>query len=159
MGNINDYALPQVKRLLGKTDIITEDADLLTWLVQAVADTDLSLRKSMSVTQTGSSYVLSPAVGSTDGLWNVLAKCAASLYRADEYNSFLKEMGGMSSIRDAVTSMNRGLTMEALSRFVAKAEEQYQAALFDYLLTASGSTIGIEQIGLRDPDWEDYVES
>ena len=149
MGNLNTYGLPQMKRIMGVTGN-GSDATYLSFCQQAVYEADAKIVAGMSVAIEGSSYTLSPDPGSTSALWNVIARGAVLLYYENELHAFLKEMEGIASIRDEVTTMNRSATMRALNSSVERHAKAYKGALSGYRKTATDSVVGMEELGLRE---------
>lgn len=151
MGNINTYALPQMKALLADTNN-AKDAVYLTWLKQAVPEVENKLGAGLSVTVTGSSYALTPAPTAASGLWNVLAHCAVWLYHKDELRNFLRSMEGLASVRDVVLTMNRGPTMREMRMMVDDDKKAYKSARIAYARAVESTTVDMEEIGLRETD-------
>ena len=149
MGNINDYALPQVKSLLRGED--PEDPDCLAFLEQAVHD----LRRGMTVTVDDTSYELSPAPTATSALWNVLACRAKCLYLEDAYRTFLRQLQGASSFADETTRFNRSETIRARREEIADAKKEYQKAKMKYSLEDEPQ---FEEMEEREGDSADFLE-
>ena len=151
MGNLNDYGLPQMKRIVVDATN-AKDAYYLPLLHQAVQDVDSKINEGMSVTVTGSSYALTPALVATSPLWNVIARRAVFLHRQYELQQFLKDFEGLASIRDDVTTMTRSETMRQLRRLLDDARSEYSKALSGYRRGDSDTVATMEQIALREDE-------
>lgn len=151
MGNINDYGLPQMKRILGDTGNVS-DAIYLRYLQQAVYELDATLAGGMAVAVTGSSYVLAPAPAATATLWNVIANGAVLLYLTKNLRDFQADMEGLSMIRDEVLTMNRGTTMREMRADRDMQAKAYKKALGDYKRLAGDGGAAIDEIALREDE-------
>ncbi len=149
MGNVNDYGLPQMKRILLDTTN-AKDSIYLPLLSQAAYDVDSKIGDGVAVVVTGSSYALTPAPGATSSLWNVYAYRAIYLLRQSVYREFLADMEGLASIRDEVTTMSRGETMRQLKADVAEAKSEYNVVLVGFRRNASDSTVAMEEAAYRE---------
>lgn len=151
MGNINDYALPQMKTLLG-LEGVEEDADCLAWLEQAVHD----LRRGMTVTVDDTSYELSPAPVATSALWNVLAQRGRYLYLQCQYQQFLRELEGASSYSDEVTRFSRTETMRARRDELDNAKKEFMVAKLKYSYEDEPAFEAMEE---REDGGEEYTQT
>jgi len=149
MGNLNDYALPQLKRILLDTTN-TNDSTYLPLLSQAAHDVDSKLSTGVEVVVTGSSYALTPAPAAASNIWNVYAYRAVYLLRQDIYRKFLADMEGLASIRDEVTTIGRGETMRQLRADVAEAKSEYNIALVGFRRNDADSIAAMEETALRE---------
>ena len=149
-GNLDTYALPQFKRQIGVTGSV-DDATYLLFLQQGVYEADRTLGIGLSVSVDGSDYTVAPDPGDdTESLWNVISWAGVWLYRQKELTDALAAMGGISSVRDEVTSFNRGPVLALLEKMVDKAKSEYDGALMKYSLLADTTAIAIEELGLRE---------
>lgn len=149
MGNLNDYGLPQMKRLLGDTSIVN-DAIYLPFVHQAVYEVDSSLADSMVVTVTGSSYALTPAPVATSVIWNVLANGAVLLYLEDKLRDFQDELEGLDSVRDDVTTYSRRDNLKEKRMGVEAQQKKYNKAVSDYKRLSGDGGSTMDEIALRE---------
>lgn len=149
MGNINDYALPQMRSLPGIPNTAS-DQDCLELLEQAVYD----LRRAMTVTVSDTSYTLSPAPEATSALWNVLALRARYLYLQKDYNVFLRSLQGASSFADENTRFSRNETIRARRLEVEDAKKEYVIAKMKYSMEDEPQFAEMEE---REEDAADFL--
>lgn len=138
-----------MKRILRDT-ANTKDTEYLQLLMQAAYDVDSKIGDGVAVVITGSSYALTPAPAATSVLWNVYAYRAVYLLRLNVLRDFAADMEGLASIRDEVTTMNRGPTMQLLKADVAEAKAEYNIALVGFRRKSSDSTAAMEEAAYRE---------
>jgi len=143
MGNINDYALPQIKRIFNDTGS-SNDTVYLEFLRQSADEID---GDTWSVAVDGSSYTLSPDPGVLSSFWNAMARCGVWMYRRDALNTFIDELEGMATLKDSVTAVSRATTMRVKLEMMRDARKDYLAALRVYKKSAlSGGGGAIDEI-------------
>ncbi len=149
MGNINDYGLPQMKRILGDTSVVN-DAIYLPFLQQAVYEVDSTLADGMVVAVTGSSYALAPAPSATSIMWNVLANGAVLLYHEKLLRDFRNELEGLDSVRDDVTTYSRRTTMREKRADVEAQQKKYNKVLSNFKRLSGDGGSTMDEIALRE---------
>ena len=149
MSNINTYALPQMRGILG-TSGTNLDSAYLPFLRQAVYDADRVLKQGMAVTVTGSSYALTPAPTATSTFWNTLAWGGVWLLRRREYEDFLNQLQGMASVKDAISGFSRIETMRMKKQIVDEAKVEFDGSLFVYSFSLSATALDITEMGFRE---------
>lgn len=149
-GNIDTYALPQMEIIIEGAKGGSNSATYLPYLEQAVYELNRSLDAGMTVTITGSDYVLAPAPTATSVIWNVLANGGVLLYHKKLLRDFRDELQGLDSVRDDVTTYSRRTNLREKRADVEAQEKVYKKALTDYKrLTGDGGS-AIDEIALRE---------
>jgi hypothetical protein len=145
MGNINDYALPSMKRKLGVTGT-ENDPIYLEYLHEAVTQ----IGGGLTVSVTGISYTVSPAPTATSPIWDAIAWGAVCSYRANKLREFQEALGGAATLRDAVSTLSRDTTMREMRFMLAEDRKAYIRALARYRTDASSPAP--EEMGLRESE-------
>lgn len=149
MSNINTYALPQMKLILGDVSGVN-DTVYLPFLQQAVYELNRTLNAGMSVTVSGSVYTLAPAPTATSVIWNVLANGGVLLYHKKLLRDYRDELQGLDSIRDDVTTFSRRTNLQEKRLDVEAQEKAYKKALADYKRLVGDGGSAIDEIALRE---------